>query len=397
MAEATIWRLLVVDDDETICRQLAEIFAETTINETDRLAVTTTDFDSAFDLLKSGRYDIVILDLRKGSYETNPREEEGAKTFKAIQEKSFVPIIFYTNLPHLVRSLESSVIRVLEKASGPAPLVDSVTEFINSKLPAVNRALIEHVETIQRDYMWNFVVQHWTQFRDRTDYVSLAYLLARRLAVSLSGQGIHKLVENLGGHSGKGVIEDVAPTEDKAHPMEYYVMPPLEGLPPMLGAVLKDESKEAAEYLLLLTPSCDIAQCKVEWALLARCFPLTGQTEYVKWRESQSNTKLNELKALIMNNRQGKKVQPERFYFLPGVFDLPHLVADFQQLINLPFEQLQHLKHVASLDSPFAEELMSRFTRYFGRIGTPDLDPEVIVGKLQEDSQNMAAGHEDKA
>ena len=41
------------------------------------------------------------------------------------------------------------------------------------------------------------------------------------------------------------------------------------------------------------------------------------------------------------------------------------------------------LERLASLDSPFAEGLLARFTRYFGRLGTPDLDVTVLLQRLQ--------------
>ena len=41
------------------------------------------------------------------------------------------------------------------------------------------------------------------------------------------------------------------------------------------------------------------------------------------------------------------------------------------------------LERLASLDSPFAEGLLARFSRYFGRLGTPDLDVTVLLQRLQ--------------
>ncbi len=41
------------------------------------------------------------------------------------------------------------------------------------------------------------------------------------------------------------------------------------------------------------------------------------------------------------------------------------------------------LERLASLDSPFAEALLARFTRYFGRLGTPDLDVAVLLQRLR--------------
>jgi hypothetical protein len=41
------------------------------------------------------------------------------------------------------------------------------------------------------------------------------------------------------------------------------------------------------------------------------------------------------------------------------------------------------LERLASLDSSFAEALLARFTRYFGRLGTPDLDVAVLLQRLR--------------
>ena len=84
---------------------------------------------------------------------------------------------------------------------------------------------------------------------------------------------------------------------------------------------------------------------------------------------------------MLRDNRHG--YQAERFYFLLGVLVLPHLLADFQQLRNLPLGQLCKLEHKASLDSPFAEALLARFARYFGRLGTPDLDVDGLIARLK--------------
>jgi hypothetical protein len=83
----------------------------------------------------------------------------------------------------------------------------------------------------------------------------------------------------------------------------------------------------------------------------------------------------------LRNNRQGG--QTERFYFLPGALALSDLVVDFQQLVTLSRTQITTLERLASLDSPFAEALLARFGRYFGRLGTPDLDLEVILNRLR--------------
>ena len=111
------------------------------------------------------------------------------------------------------------------------------------------------------------------------------------------------------------------------------------------------------------------------------CFADRG-TRIPRLAQQFFTTKKKKLKSLLSNNRSNGH-QPERFYFLPGALDLPDLVVDFQQLVTLPREQMEEdLKRLASLDSPFAETLLTRFSRYFGRLGTPDLDLGVVFNRF---------------
>jgi hypothetical protein len=123
---------------------------------------------------------------------------------------------------------------------------------------------------------------------------------------------------------------------------------------------------------------------KAELVLLARCLPLTEQVEYQQWQDAlpePSGTINGRLQALLRNNRRDS--QSERFFFLPGALSLPDLLVDLQQLETLQRDHMGGLERLASLDSPFAEVLLARFTWYFGRLGTPDLDIAVLLQRLR--------------
>jgi len=287
--------------------------------------------------------------------------------------------VFYTGLPRLVRHLETPLIQGVEKIARLPHLLDSIRSTFATRLPAVNRALIRHLETIQRNYMWDFVANHWAQFGDTSDRTSLAYLLARRLATSLSGSGIRQLAQELGDATGTAV------TKGQMHPMRYYVIPPVEPTP-LAGDIYQGQIGEHNGHWALLTPSCDMVtgREKAELVLLARALLLTEQVEYQQWRgglPAPSRTNNAKLQDLLRNNRRDTK--SERFFFLPGALSLPDLIVDFQQLVTLQRDHMGGLERLASLDSPFAEALLARFTRYFGRLGTPDLDVAVLLQRLR--------------
>jgi CheY-like chemotaxis protein len=104
MTAATTWHLLFVDDDPNICRQVQEYLEGEIIPPDTRLQVETlNDFGSALNALEVRRFDLLILDVHLGPYSSMSDEEIGITTLQDIQQRRFVPVVFYTGLPHLVR------------------------------------------------------------------------------------------------------------------------------------------------------------------------------------------------------------------------------------------------------------------------------------------------------
>ena len=63
---------------------------------------------------------------------------------------------------------------------------------------------------------------------------------------------------------------------------------------------------------------------------------------------------------------------------------VPSLVVDFQDLVSKDVNiVIKEWERTASLASPFAENVLSRFWTYLGRIGTPDLDIGRVLTKVK--------------
>ncbi len=145
------------------------------------------------------------------------------------------------------------------------------------------------------------------------------------------------------------------------------------------------QKKDTTDYFVVVTPTCDFANDKADFVILAKCIPLTESAEFVAWRGPDtpprfqgSNTKLQKLMA---DNRDGG--QRERFMFLPGTSTFPDFIVDLQQLTTVPKDDRDTFERMASLDSPYAEKLLSLFARYYGRIGTPNLDVEIAMNRAR--------------
>ena len=382
-----IWRILVIDDDEEISGQLFEYLNNHKLDEDKGLLEIEciSDFNAAQEELRKKKFDLIILDVRCDQT-VHISEDAGISVYKKIKKVCFIPIIFYTGLPGSVEGLKNSAIKVLSKDEGVEEVLKVVEDIIKDGIPSVHKNLIQHVEDVQRDYMWKFFVEHWDGFGNINDKMDLAYLLTRRLSTSFSYVGIkelsRKLEEPIPEEEEKDSIEKDEEIINKlADPMHYYIIPPIEELP-LAGDVYKGEIEGKDGYWILLTPSCDFWQKKADYVLLAHCTYFETFKEYNKWIENDSPSKsaTGDFKALIKNKY-------ERYFFLPGVLSQPDMFIDFQDLKTIAAEDLEQMHRIASIDSMFASEINSKFIRYFGRRGTPDINVDYIFNRLRSNTK----------
>ena len=172
---------------------------------------------------------------------------------------------------------------------------------------------------------------------------------------------------------------------DKVHPAEYYIKPPI-GKDPLLGDIRIREDAGNTIYLVVLWPSCDMVSTagrepKTDCVLCARAKPAKDAPEVVDWTSSPSSNKQKSVEGLIKNMRDKS---PDRYHFLPGVWDLPNLVVDFQDLEHVKLETIRGLRCLGTLASPFAEAVATRFQRYIGRVGTLDLDLTLMLTRISK-------------
>lgn len=378
MPDPEPWLILVVDDDSEAARQVKEIVegGPAYPGGSGPVVSVETNFEIALGELERGRYDLVILDVRLGEGSA-AGDEAGVRTLEAIRARRFVPIVFYTAIPEAVRPLASPpLVDVVEKAAGAEALSAAVDRVFESGLPLVNRALLRHVEEVQRRYLWEFVASHWADIGASTDRASLAVLLARRLAVSLSGSGVEALEAALGG------VGEPTPT-DKVPPMRMYLLPPLAEV--LVGDIVHGSVGDREGYWVVLSPSCDLVQGKADFVLLAGADPLADLSEARAWRadlpSTPSRSKNKTLAALLANNRTDG--QSDRHHFLPGALMLPDLVIDFQRMQAIDSNAFGELTRAASIDSPYAEAIVTRFLRFYSRVGTPDVDMAQTLERLR--------------
>jgi hypothetical protein len=81
-----------------------------------------------------------------------------------------------------------------------------------------------------------------------------------------------------------------------------------------------------------------------------------------------------------------------RYRILPKYLDIPDLLVDFESVQSVPLAEVRSWTRVATLDSPFAEAVLTSPGHTVARIGTPVVDFENIKQSLGLDGKGKVAG-----
>jgi len=369
-------RVLCVEDKQEIAAQVAEYFTSwKKDNPYGQLeAVVETSFNEAIRRLAFERFDLVTLDLHSekdpdpDSGDKNSQSQEGRRVLEQIKKTLFVPVIFYSGYADKIEDLRSPVVKIVKKGEDDLEQIRrAATEIYQTGLPK----LVKHIEEEQRSYIWDTVDKHWSNFSADWNPEEFSYLLARRLAARFNREGIKELL----GHDREG-----------CRPIEFYIYPPVAG--EIKSGFIYDQKD--GHFWIVATPSCDFALKKADQILLVGATLLSEDGRLQDWKkfkwvpgdkEDEKNKNpqktYNKLRALITNNAG------ERYRYLPGTFFIPDLVLDAQTLRQVTKEQLPEFKHLCTLDSPYKEEIALHFSKYYGRLGTPDLELPIVLNRLK--------------
>lgn len=374
------WNVLLVEDDDTVRRQIHEYLAGESFQSRQMNITDIGDITQALNLIRERKADLVILDVYRGTAHEGG-EQVGIRVLDSIRQSGFVAVVLYTALPEGLEGQQSSFVRLVGKdAGGLERLKQEITDLFRLRIPQVHRAVVNHIDRALSSYMWDFVQGRWAEFAPIADKPEFLRLVVQRLAMTFAREGIDRMTVEVYG----AVPPGGPPAADTVHPAEYYIKPPL-GNDPSLGDIRLRRNAGGPEHLVVLWPTCDMVSTggrtpKTDFVLCAQTMHASNAPEVTDWIANQTGTKQRQVERMVKNVRTES---PDRYHFLPGVWDIPDLLVDFQRLMHVPLADILACECIATLASPFAESLAVRFQRYIGRVGTPDLDLPQIIRQLQ--------------
>lgn len=352
-------KILYIEDEKENREDLVELLNDEEINGMPVKIDGVADF--GVDVSKISQYHIVILDLFKG-VAGNHGTESGKDVLERIQEKIFVPVIFYSGNTESVKPLRSQIIGVATKGDGGYDeLKSEIARLSAHNLPFIRERVHNHIEMEFQKYFWKVIQHQNDKFKAEDNDYSLGYLLLRNFGNSLSKDNIAK------------ILEDDSIKVEKVHPMSFYLYPISNETEYECGEIVESEG----EIYVILTPSCDFIDRgkkkgrKAKKVLLARAQMLRTREECQKYLNDKQDK--GPLKELIASKN-------DRYFFLPGTPFIENRIVDFQDKIMVDYESLKtDFTRIAKLDSPFAQAMSTSFIRYYNRIGFPDIDADYIL------------------
>jgi len=386
------WTVLIVDDDPQYLADTATEIGQRACapDGNPPYVITEQSFSKAEYLLRTTTIDVVVLDVRDDNRATGegPDDDRGVRVFEDLKKLRFLPVVFFTAIESRVQELdEPPLVQVVSKGDGSEAAAAAVEVAFRSGAPVAVRALGDHVREVMRQYLWDHIGPRWAAYQE-APRDQLANQLASRLAKSLEHTSAHDL---------QGALGDAMPTPRDWHPSRMYVLPPLTAAHSTGDLVRHDDGA----WSVLLTPACDLVirsngQCKADRILLARAEPLKDLPVFKDWLEADCAARKS-LQAMPAAGYTGQEVAEnkqfqataikatkeltsllegsrDRYFHLPGFLEIPDLLLDLQNVQSYSHATLEGLTPVASLNPPYSQALLVRFTRYVGRVGLDDPD-----------------------
>jgi CheY-like chemotaxis protein len=163
------------------------------------------------------------------------------------------------------------------------------------------------------------------------------------------------------------------------HPNETYIIPPIDINKILTGDILKD--KRDSISFIVLTPLCDFAYNKAERIIICQIESLTKSILQKKLKLIKKNTETEknttDVKNIIKNNYSNK------YYFLPKTDKFDGGLINFQKVSSLRSKQIQEQFYkTATISHYFIKDIISKFSYYYSRQGSPDYDIMKILKEM---------------
>lgn len=347
--------LLLIEDDPDIVQPIIDRI----IDEYDDIKCTLTSFDDAENEIKRLNPEIVSLDMLKDGASAEPLVL-GDRIDDFIWDHNFCSIIVFSANPNTYSEehYKHPLIKCIQKGK------DAVTKYLRTldelidsarMIKSVKNEVIHVLSDVLKDVFPH--IKH--EYSDGIDLNSvITRICRRRLAAKMD------LMMNNGGENAD---------------WEQYIFPKLyDSL--LLGDIIKNnKDSDISSYRIVLTPSCDLVnnekrKPKVDQILTAKFVSVKDVAKTLKISGSKKKEKVSKIESEILTH--GYK---EHYIPIPELKEkIPDMFVNLKDLELIPVDKVYGpsaiYSHIASIDSPFRENISWAYQQTACRVGLPERD-----------------------
>ncbi|SFB39974.1 response regulator [Algoriphagus aquimarinus] len=368
--------LLIVEDDKpTIQSYLDNIES---FNKNSDVQIEAEVIDNLADAKKSlisPDYDAAIIDLKLSS---NSVDLEGLEIVDEIKDKLRFPIFIVSGSLGQVEREENAFFK---KRSRDGNFKDILIEITDIYKTGVTNILGRKgtIEKYLNSIFWNHMsnsMGFWIKDTTRTPQEKENSLLRYTLL-----------------HMQEHIDEEL----EKYHPSEFYISKPIKKNLYTGDIIELDKSR-----FLILTPSCDIVlrpdgNRNADFILFCKIKSLESVVknyELLKHDTSQKNDNRMRINGFFENKNQ-------KYHFIPKAESIDPGLIDFQEKMTIPSSEVNELlkagkiSRIATISQPFLKDVISRYSTYYSRQGSPDFNIDEIYKSIfikEDDSQIKSIG-----
>lgn len=360
-----------------------------------------TNFSNAREIIKNRpEINLIIIDW----YLSGGNPIESKMILDELKDILFAPVIIYTN--HSVdkpnefieeKGLKRIAIALDKEKVDGDQIFNELTSWIqkNPELRVYLRWSFE-VEKCLNSVLWEIYNLETDGLRNLVEIMNIKeeapgipveYDLIQLYLKVLARKLNHKkdLLDSISKDI-KVLVDDqpkITPDPDKIkvfHSFERYITPPVsESI--WTGDIIK---KPDDQYLIIVTPTCDLCHNKTENVIYIQAKPFSIYRKEQKLGSTSDDK--NRVEKIFKNSIVS-------LHHLPYVIGCPDgLLCQFDQISFMKRKNLNeeissgNFKRIATIDSPFIENLMQRMNAYLMRLGVRDLEKQGII-KLEEETR----------
>ena len=357
-------KLLIVEDEKEQVQLYLDVIES--FNKASDIKINPEPFstlETGMEALKRNYYDAAIIDLRLDS---KTAELKGMEIVDSIMNNLRFPVFIVSGSIAQIERPENALFKKRLRTQDFKKILGEITSIYSTGITKIlnNKGIIEEY---LNNIFWNHLsssMENWINDDSRTSEEKQKSLLRYTL--------IH-------------MQEYIDEAVEKYHPSEFYITKPIKKNI-FTGDIVSFEGNR----FVVLTPSCDIVlradgTRNTQRILFCKIKNLKEEVKnYDKLNiDTGSNNKDKQrlLRYLANNSTQN-------FHFIPQDNSIKAGLIDFQDKITISepdvneFIDEKKMVRLATISMPFLKDVISRYSNYYARQGSPDFNSDEVYKSL---------------